>query len=75
VWIFLDADRTRHATDQDEAGQRQDSESGALIYEMRGRIKDLQEQLQAERQALLQRSAGPPVCYVRVRTSTCVGFG
>ncbi len=51
VWIFLDTDRTRPATDQDATGQRQDSESGALMSEMRGRIEDLQEQLQAERQA------------------------
>jgi hypothetical protein len=51
VWIFLDTDRTRHATAQDAAGQRQDSESGALISEMRGRIEDLREQLEAERQA------------------------
>jgi DNA-binding PucR family transcriptional regulator len=51
VWILLDTDRTRHATAQDAAGQRQDSESGALISEMRGRIEDLREQLEAERQA------------------------
>jgi septal ring factor EnvC (AmiA/AmiB activator) len=51
VWIFVDTGRTRHATDQDAAGQRQDSESGALISEMRGRIEDLREQLEAERQA------------------------
>src|SRR5215203_838679 len=51
VWILLDTDRTRHATDQDATGQRQDSESGALMSEMRGRIEDLREQLQAERQA------------------------
>jgi hypothetical protein len=51
VWILLDADRTRHASDQDTTGHRQDSESGALISEMRGRIEDLREQLEAERQA------------------------
>ena len=51
VWILLDADRTRHATDQDTAGRRQDDESGPLISEMRGRIEDLREQLEAERQA------------------------
>ena len=51
VWILLDIDRTRHATDQDAAGQRQDGESGPLISEMRGRIEDLREQLDAERQA------------------------
>jgi seryl-tRNA synthetase len=51
VWILLDTDRTRHATDQDSTGQRQDSESGALISEMRGRIEDLRDQLEAERQA------------------------
>jgi hypothetical protein len=51
VWILLDTDRTRHANGQDVAGQRQDSESGLLISEMRGRIEDLREQLKAERQA------------------------
>ena len=51
VWILLGTDRTRHASDQDEAGHRQDSESGPLISEMRGRIEDLREQLEAERQA------------------------
>ena len=51
VWILLDADRTRHASGQDSTGQRQDSESGALISEMRGRIEDLRDQLEAERQA------------------------
>src|SRR5215207_7950836 len=51
VWILLDIDRTRHASGQDTAGQRQDSELRLLISEMRGRIEDLREQLQAERQA------------------------
>jgi hypothetical protein len=51
VWILLDTDRTRHASGQDAAGQRQDSKFGPLISEMRGRIEDLREQLQAERQA------------------------
>jgi hypothetical protein len=51
VWILLDTDRTRHADGQDTTGQRQNDESGALISEMRGRIEDLREQLQAERQA------------------------
>ena len=51
VWILLAADRTRHATVRDTTGHRQDSESGALISEMRGRIEDLREQLEAERQA------------------------
>jgi hypothetical protein len=51
VWILLDTGRTRHATDQDTTGQRQDGESGPLISEMRGRIEDLREQLEAERQA------------------------
>jgi hypothetical protein len=51
VWILLDTDRTRHATVRDTAGQRQDDESGPLISEMRGRIEDLREQLEAERQA------------------------
>jgi hypothetical protein len=44
VWIFLDADRTRHDTDQDTAGHRQDSESSALISEMRARIQFLEEE-------------------------------
>jgi len=51
VWILVDPDGTRHDTDQHTAGQRQDSEPGELISEMRGRIEDLREQLQAERQA------------------------
>jgi hypothetical protein len=51
VWILLDTDRTRHAYNQDSTGQRQDSESGALISEMRGRVEDLRDQLEAERQA------------------------
>jgi hypothetical protein len=51
VWILLDADTTRHATVRDTAGRRQDHESGPLISEMRGRIEDLREQLDAERQA------------------------
>jgi hypothetical protein len=54
VWILLDTDstdRTRHATTRDTAGQRQDDESGPLISEMRGRIEDLREQLEAGRQA------------------------
>ena len=51
VWILLDTDRTRHATARGTAGQRQDGESGPLISEMRGRIEDLREQLEAERQA------------------------
>jgi hypothetical protein len=38
-------------TDPDTAGRPTDLESGALISEMRGRIEDLWEQLQAERQA------------------------
>jgi hypothetical protein len=51
VWILLDTDRTRQADGQDTTGHRQDDESGALMSEMRGRIEDLREQLQAERQA------------------------
>ncbi len=50
-WAPTGHDRTRHASDQDEAGHRQDSESGPLTSEMRGRIEDLREQLEAERQA------------------------
>jgi hypothetical protein len=44
VRIILDAG-------PDTAGRPTDLESGALISEMRGRIEDLREQLQAERQA------------------------
>jgi hypothetical protein len=51
VWILLDADRTRHDNDQDEAGQRQDSEPTALISAKDETIATLREQLQAERQA------------------------
>jgi hypothetical protein len=51
VWILLDTDRTRQDSGQDTAGHRQDDEPGALISEMHGRIEDLREQLQAERQA------------------------
>ena len=51
VWILLDADRTRHDNDQDEAGQRQDSEPDALISAKDETIATLREQLQAERQA------------------------
>jgi hypothetical protein len=55
VWILLDTGRPRQDTIQDTiqdtTGQRQDGESGPLISEMRGRIEDLREQLEAERQA------------------------
>lgn len=51
MWILLDADRTRHATVRDTAGQRQDDESGALISEMRDRLRYVEGQLEAERQA------------------------
>jgi DNA repair exonuclease SbcCD ATPase subunit len=51
VWILLDTDRSRHVTARYTTGQRQDGESGPLISEMRGRIEDLREQLEAERQA------------------------
>ena len=51
VWIVLDTDRTRHVGDQGEAGPRHDSESEVLMSEMRSRIEDLREQLEAERQA------------------------
>jgi hypothetical protein len=52
VWILLDTGRPR----QDTTGRRQDddqpqSDNSALISEMRGRIEDLQAQLEAERQA------------------------
>ena len=51
VWILLDTDRSRHVTARYTTGQRQDGESGPLISEMRGRIEDLREQLEAERHA------------------------
>jgi hypothetical protein len=51
VWILLDTGRPRQDTIQDTTGQRQDGESGPLISEMRGRIEDLREQLEAERRA------------------------
>jgi hypothetical protein len=49
VWILLDTGRPRQDTDQDTG--RPQSEPDALISEMRGRIEDLREQLEAERQA------------------------
>jgi hypothetical protein len=49
VWIMLDTGRPRQDTDQDT--DRPQSEPDALISEMRGRIEDLREQLEAERQA------------------------
>ena len=49
VWILLDTGRPRQDTDQDI--DRPQSEPDALISEMRGRIEDLREQLEAERQA------------------------
>ena len=51
VWILLDADRTRHDTDQDTAGRRQDSEPDPLISAKDETIATLREQLVAERQA------------------------
>jgi hypothetical protein len=53
VWILLERSygRTRHDSDQDTTGQRQDLESGALISEMRAHNETLREQLEAERQA------------------------
>jgi hypothetical protein len=51
VWILLDPDRTRHAGDQDSTGHRQDSESGALTSELRDRLRYVEGQLEAERQA------------------------
>jgi excisionase family DNA binding protein len=53
VWIFLDADRTRHDTDQDTAGLRQDGESNALISEMHDRIRFLEDELQRKDAILL----------------------
>jgi hypothetical protein len=49
VWILLDTGRPRQDTDQDT--DRPQSQPDALISEMRGRIEDLREQLEAERQA------------------------
>jgi hypothetical protein len=49
VWILLDTGRPRQDTDQDTG--RPQSEPDALISEMRGRVNDLREQLEAERQA------------------------
>src|SRR5215203_5423726 len=49
VWILLDTGRPRQDTDQDT--DRPQSEPDALISEMRGRVDDLREQLEAERQA------------------------
>ena len=51
VWILVESDRTRHDTDRDTTGQRQDYGPGVLMSEMRGRIEDLRTQLEAERQA------------------------
>jgi hypothetical protein len=49
VWILLDTGRPRQDTDQDT--DRPQFEPDPLISEMRGRIEDLREQLEAERQA------------------------
>ncbi len=49
VWILLDTGRLRHDVGQDTV--RPPSDTDALISEMRGRIEDLQTQLEAERQA------------------------
>jgi hypothetical protein len=46
-------------TGPDTAGRPTDLESGALISEMRGRIEDLREQLQAERQAHAEARSHP----------------
>jgi hypothetical protein len=51
VWILLHADRTRHDTDRDPTGHRQDNEPSALISAKDETIATLREQLQAERQA------------------------
>ena len=51
VWILLDIDGTGPDTDQDTTGQGQDSESAALISEMRDRLRYVEGQLEAERQA------------------------
>jgi excisionase family DNA binding protein len=49
VRIILDEDETLRDNDQDAGRTRSDAD--ALISEMRGRIEDLQAQLEAERQA------------------------
>jgi hypothetical protein len=51
VWILLDTNRTRQDTDQDTAGHRQDDEPGALTSELRDRLRYVEGQLEAERQA------------------------
>jgi hypothetical protein len=49
VWVLLDA--TSHVRDTDQDAYQPQPQSDALISEMRSRIDDLREQLQAERQA------------------------
>lgn len=52
VWILLDADRTRQDTDQVAAGHRQDTAaSRELVEELRDRLRFVERQLEAERQA------------------------
>jgi hypothetical protein len=51
VWILVDIDRTRHDSDRDKTGHRQDNEPSALISAKDETIATLREQLQAERQA------------------------
>jgi hypothetical protein len=55
VWILLDADRTRHATDQDATGHRQDLESSALISEMRERLEFLERELEVRSEEIRRR--------------------
>jgi hypothetical protein len=49
VYVLLKADRMRHTGDS--SSDRPGDTSHALFEEMRGRIEDLREQLQAERRA------------------------
>ncbi len=53
VYVLLEADQTPPERDQttDQTAARSQSEPDALISEMRGRIEDLREQLEAEREA------------------------
>jgi hypothetical protein len=53
VYVLLETDQTppEHDRASDQTSDRAPSDSTALISEMRGRIEDLQTQLEAERQA------------------------
>lgn len=52
VWILLETGRPRHDTDQDATEHRHDSEaSPELVEELRDRLRFVERQLEAERQA------------------------